>query len=99
WDWESHWAQDLPWRPSVALGHRAQIQTWYERLWRDHVAVDFAYPEDDLSGYRVVLAPASYLLTDAGRRTSPRTCATADAWWSDPSPGSSIGRTACARAG
>src|SRR5699024_8619410 len=40
WDWESHWAQDLPWRPSVALGHRAQIQTWYERLWRDHVAVD-----------------------------------------------------------
>src|SRR5699024_1278423 len=27
--------------------------------------VDFAHPEDDLSGYRVVLAPASYLLTDA----------------------------------
>ena len=65
WDWESHWAQDLPWRPSIALGHRAQIQTWYERLWRDHVAVDFAHPEDDLSGYRLVLAPASYLLTDA----------------------------------
>src|SRR5699024_2373462 len=65
WDGESHWAQALPWRPSVALGHRAQIQTWYERLWRDHVAVDFAHPEDDLSGYRVVLAPASYLLTDA----------------------------------
>src|SRR5699024_8020098 len=37
----------------------------YERLWRDHVAVDFAHPEDDLSGYRLVLAPASYLLTDA----------------------------------
>lgn len=65
WDWESHWAQDLPWRPSSALSHRAQIQAWYERLWRDHLAVDFAHPEDDLSSYRLVLAPASYLLTDA----------------------------------
>jgi len=65
WDWESHWAQDLPWRPSDALRHRAQIQTWYERLWRDHLAVDFAHPEDDLIRYRLVLAPASYLLTDA----------------------------------
>jgi len=65
WDWESHWAQDLPWRPAAALGHREQIRTWYERLWRDHLAVDFAHPEDDLSAYRLVLAPASYLLTDA----------------------------------
>lgn len=55
WDWESHWAQDLPWRPADDLSHRAQIQTWYERLWRDHVTTDFAHPEDDLSGYRLVL--------------------------------------------
>src|SRR5699024_5097124 len=50
------------------LSHRAQIQTWYERLWRDHIAVDFAHPEDDLSAYRLVLAPASYLLSDAAAR-------------------------------
>ena len=68
WDWESHWAQDLPWRPADDLSHRAQIQTWYERLWRDHIAVDFAHPEDDLSAYRLVLAPASYLLSDAAAR-------------------------------
>lgn len=65
YDWESQWAQDLPWRPSADLGHRAQTQTWYERLWRDHLATDFVHPEADLSEYRVVLAPASYLLTDA----------------------------------
>lgn len=65
YDWESQWAQDLPWRPSADLGHRKQTQTWYERLWRDHLAADFVHPEADLSGYRVVLAPASYLLTDA----------------------------------
>ncbi|WP_348982002.1 beta-galactosidase [Brachybacterium epidermidis] len=64
WDWESQWAQDLPWRPSVDLGHRVQTNTWYERLWRDHQAVDFVHPEADLSAYRLVLAPASYLLTD-----------------------------------
>lgn len=68
YDWESQWAQDLPWRPSVDLGHRQQTQSWYERLWRDHHAVDFVHPEADLSGYRMVLAPASYLLTDAAAR-------------------------------
>ena len=65
YDWESQWAQDLPWRPSADLGHRAQTQAWYERLWSDHLPTDFVHPEADLSGYRVVLAPASYLLTDA----------------------------------
>src|SRR5690625_6779444 len=45
YDWESQWAQDLPWRPSVDLGHRQQTQSWYERLWRDHHAVDFRSEE------------------------------------------------------
>src|SRR5699024_7805595 len=31
-DRDSQWAQDLPWRPSVDLGHRQQTQSWYERL-------------------------------------------------------------------
>ncbi|MGQ4527302.1 beta-galactosidase [Dermabacteraceae bacterium P13136] len=65
WDYESLWAQHLPWRPTVDLGFREQIRAWYERLWRDHVGVDFAHPEFDLSGYDLVLAPSSYLLTDA----------------------------------
>ncbi len=65
WDQESFWAQDLEWRPSVDLGHRERIRAYYERLWRDGVTVDFAHPEGDLSGYRLVVAPASYLLTPA----------------------------------
>jgi beta-galactosidase len=65
WDWESFWAQDLEWRPSVDLSHEERIKTFYDRLWRDKVAVDFAHPEADLFSYRLVLAPASYLLTDA----------------------------------
>ncbi|ROR73000.1 beta-galactosidase [Bogoriella caseilytica] len=65
YDWESLWAQDLEWRPSDELQFRERMRTYYERLWRDGVPVDFAHPGDDLSGYRLVVAPASYLLTQA----------------------------------
>lgn len=65
YDWESLWAQELAWRPSDELGFRERMRTYYERLWRDGVQVDFAHPEDDLSGYALVVAPASYLVTDA----------------------------------
>jgi beta-galactosidase len=65
WDWESFWAQDLEWRPSEDLDHRERIEAFYDRLWRDGHTVDFAHPDADLSGYRLVVAPASYLLTAA----------------------------------
>lgn len=64
YEWESLWAQDLEWRPSDALQFRERMRAYYERLWRDGVQVDFAHPGDDLSGYRLVVAPASYLLTE-----------------------------------
>ena len=68
WDWESFWAQDLEWRPSVDVQHRKTIESFYAALWQRNVTVDFAHPESDLSEYSVVLAPASYLLTDSAAR-------------------------------
>ncbi|MBI9113455.1 beta-galactosidase [Sanguibacter suaedae] len=65
WDWESFWAQDLEWRPSEDVSHRERITAFYDQLWRDKIATDVVHPTADLSGYRLVLAPASYLLTDA----------------------------------
>lgn len=65
YDWESLWAQDLDWRPSDDLAFRERMRTYYERLWRDGVPVDFAHPGADLSGYKLVVAPASYLLSAA----------------------------------
>ncbi|WP_336632270.1 MULTISPECIES: beta-galactosidase [unclassified Microbacterium] len=65
WDFESFWAQDLEWRPSVDVGHDERIRAFYEQLWRDGITVDFALPGHDLSGYRLVLAPAQYLLRQA----------------------------------
>ncbi|SMH31235.1 beta-galactosidase [Rathayibacter oskolensis] len=67
WDWESFWAQDLEWRPSVELEHRERVIAYYTELWRRGVTVDFAHPHADLSGYDIVLAPALYLVDDASR--------------------------------
>jgi beta-galactosidase len=65
WDFESFWAQDLEWRPSVDVTHAERIRAFYERLWRDHLTVDFALPGHDLSRYPLVVVPAQYLLTQA----------------------------------
>ncbi|MCR2791551.1 beta-galactosidase [Microbacterium sp. zg.Y625] len=67
WDFESFWAQDLEWRPSEDVSHDERIRAYYERLWRDGITVDFALPGHDLSGYKLVIAPAQYMLsrTDA----------------------------------
>ena len=67
WDYESFWAQDLEFRPSEGARHRERVDAYYDRLWRDGHTVDLARPSQDLSGYRLVVAPASYLLTAAGR--------------------------------
>ncbi len=64
WDWESFWAQDLEWRPSIDASHRERTLAFYTQLWEDNITVDFAHPEQDLSRYDLVVAPASYLLTD-----------------------------------
>jgi len=63
WDWESWWAQELEWRPSVDLGYLERVRAWYEASWRAGLTVDFAHPEADLSRYRLVVAPSLYLTT------------------------------------
>ena len=35
WDFESFWAQDLEWRPSVDVQHAERVRAFYERCWRD----------------------------------------------------------------
>ena len=63
WDTESHWAQSLDSHPSEGVDHKERIRAYYERLWRDGITTDFAHPEGDLSSYKLVIAPANYLLT------------------------------------
>jgi beta-galactosidase len=65
WDWESWWAQELEWRPSVDLGYLERVRAWYEATWRAGLTADFAHPEADLSRYRLIVVPSLYLTTPA----------------------------------
>jgi beta-galactosidase len=63
WDWQSWWAMELEWRPSVDLSYQDAMAGWYERLWRSHRTVDFVHPESDLAGYPLVVVPSLYLMS------------------------------------
>jgi beta-galactosidase len=64
-DWESWWALELPSKPSNRVLQLEQLEAYYRPLFEANVTVDFAHPEADLSGYRLVIAPCLYLVTDA----------------------------------
>lgn len=72
WDWESYWALELDWRPSVDVTFLNRMDAYYAALWRSHVTVDFVHPAADLSRYRLVVAPSLYLLTEAAAKNLHR---------------------------
>jgi beta-galactosidase len=61
WDWESWWAHELEWRPSIDLGYTERVRAWYEASFRAGLTADFAHPRADLSRYRLVVVPSLYL--------------------------------------
>lgn len=64
-DWDSWWALELGDHPSQRLRLKEILSHWYHPLWAANLSVDFARPDADLGGYRLVLAPSLYLLTDS----------------------------------
>jgi beta-galactosidase len=68
WDWESWWALELDWRPSVDLSYRERVGAFYEQLWDAKLTVDFVAPQADLSGYPLVVVPSLYLTTPAAAK-------------------------------
>ena len=66
WDWENWWALEGPDHPSSDLRFTAQVLDHYRPLWAANIPVDFAHPHDDLSRYRLVIAPSLYLVDDRG---------------------------------
>jgi beta-galactosidase len=65
-DWESWWALELPSKPSTRVRQMDQLEDYYRPLFAANVTTDFARPEDELSGYKVVLVPNLYLVGDDG---------------------------------
>jgi beta-galactosidase len=66
-DWDSWWALEQQATPAE-LSYVAIVLRWYRELWRRHVLVDFARPDADLSGYAVVIAPATQVLSTAAQQ-------------------------------
>ncbi|TMB43506.1 MAG: beta-galactosidase, partial [Chloroflexi bacterium] len=54
----------LPSKPSTRVRQMDQVIAFYRPLFESNITVDFVRPTDDLSGYRVVLAPSLYLVSD-----------------------------------
>jgi beta-galactosidase len=65
-DWESWWALELDSHPTSRLRLAELLGAFYRPLFEAGVNVDFAHPASDLSGYRLVVVPALYLVSDAG---------------------------------
>jgi beta-galactosidase len=63
-DWPAWWAVELDSHPSVDVEYLPLIRDAYTALWENGVTVDFARPEQDLSGYKLVVVPSLYLVSD-----------------------------------
>ncbi len=66
WDADSWWGLESPGLPSGELDYLATVRRAHRALWDAGVVCDVAHPEQDLSGYRLVLAPSLYLVSDRG---------------------------------
>lgn len=64
-DWENWWALDQPDLPAD-IDYRSEVFQWYRAVNSRNVQTSFVRAEDDLSEFRIVIAPALYMLTTAG---------------------------------
>jgi len=63
--WPSWWALELPARPSSLVRARTELARWYEPFWHSAVPVDVIPPARDLSRYKLIVVPSTYLLSEA----------------------------------
>ncbi len=63
-DWSAWWGVELNSHPSSDVEQMDRVRAWHRALWQAGHPVDFVHPDRDLSGYRVVLVPALYLVSD-----------------------------------
>lgn len=63
-DWQSWWASELESRPSALLHYRELALEWYTALCHLGFAVDVQPADADFATYRMVIAPALYIVGD-----------------------------------
>lgn len=65
-DSDAWWALNSDGLPSPELGYHPALRAAHRALWDNGIVADFAHPAAELDRYRLVLAPALYLLSDEG---------------------------------
>jgi beta-galactosidase len=64
-DWDAWRAVELDHQPHSGFRYVDRVREYYTPLWRANVTVDFAPPDADLTGYRLVVVPNLYQVSDA----------------------------------
>lgn len=64
-DWQAWWACELDSHPSADVTYLDRAHAVHRALWDRGVTADVVGPDADLSGYRLVVVPTLYLVTDA----------------------------------
>lgn len=62
---DNEWALDQPMQPNSFFKLRDHVQLFYNSLHSRNLQVDFARPGEDLSQYKIVIAPSLHLLSAA----------------------------------
>ncbi|MBI3882499.1 MAG: beta-galactosidase [Verrucomicrobia bacterium] len=62
---DNEWALKFPMQPNKHFNLREHVQLFYNALHGRNIPVDFARPLDDLSRYKLVIAPSLHLLSGA----------------------------------
>ncbi|CAL9365417.1 Beta-galactosidase [Streptomyces sp. enrichment culture] len=64
-DYPSWWAAEQDGRPTEDLDYQSELLRWYRALWELGVTADVVCADTALDGYRAVIAPTLYSVTDA----------------------------------
>ncbi|KAA2252122.1 beta-galactosidase [Solihabitans fulvus] len=64
-DPQAGWAAEQPAHPTEDFSYQDTVFALYRELWLAGVTVDFVHPSADFAGYRLLLVPALYAVTDA----------------------------------
>lgn len=60
-DWDNWWASGFSAGPSKSINYPKEVKQYYKALYNLHYSVDMVSVEDDLSGYKLVIAPLLYM--------------------------------------
>ncbi|WP_245534484.1 beta-galactosidase [Xylanimonas cellulosilytica] len=64
WDWRNHWTQEAAVGPVADKTALRGLRDWHGALFERGHVVDIAHPDDDLTGYRVVVVPSLFRVTE-----------------------------------